>query len=75
MRVSLWTEVNREDRAVLETLQTALASKYATCGSLASDDYEGTIFDFTRYLAKQLESGSSEAFAARSPVCNSEGSR
>lgn len=75
VRVSLWTEVNREDRAVLETLQTALASKYATCGSLASDDYEGTIFDFTRYLAKQLESGSSEAFAARSPVCNSEGSR
>jgi len=53
-RISLWSEVNREDREVLETLQTTLASRYANSGPLAPADYEGTILDFTRYLARQI---------------------
>ena len=52
-RVSLWEEVNREDREKLERMQVALASEHATSGPLASDDYEGTIRDFQLWLAGQ----------------------
>jgi phenylpropionate dioxygenase-like ring-hydroxylating dioxygenase large terminal subunit len=57
-RISLWTEVNREDREVLETLQDTLASRHATSGPLGPTDYEGTIGDFTRYLSMKIRSES-----------------
>lgn len=50
-RIGLWDEVNREDREKLEWLQTTLSSKHAVAGPLASDDYEGTIKDFHRWMA------------------------
>jgi len=53
-RIALWTDVNREDREILETLQANLASKHAVSGPLAASDYEGTIVDFMRYLARGL---------------------
>ncbi|MEM7472290.1 MAG: SRPBCC family protein [Pseudomonadota bacterium] len=52
-RIALWEEVNREDREKLERMQVALASRHAVEGPLASDDYEGTIRDFQRWLADQ----------------------
>ena len=52
-RIALWTEVNREDREKLETLQKTLASTRAAAGPLASDDFEGTIHDFHKFLAAQ----------------------
>jgi len=53
-RIALWQEVNLEDRIKLEKMQQALTSRHATSGPLAPEDYEGTIADFHRYLARQL---------------------
>ena len=50
-RIALWTRVNQEDRDKLIRLQAALASTRAEAGPLASDDFEGTIRDFHRFLA------------------------
>lgn len=50
-RIALWSEVNREDREKLEKLQIALASSKAFAGPLATDDFEGTIRDFHKYLS------------------------
>ncbi|MEM7440119.1 MAG: aromatic ring-hydroxylating dioxygenase subunit alpha [Pseudomonadota bacterium] len=52
-RIALWTEVNREDREKLELMQKALGSRYAPSGPLAGPDFEGTIWDFVRWLARQ----------------------
>jgi phenylpropionate dioxygenase-like ring-hydroxylating dioxygenase large terminal subunit len=52
-RVALWNEVNREDREKLEKMQKALGSRHAPSGPLAPKDYEGTIWDFYRYLARK----------------------
>tara|TARA_R110002072_G_scaffold116613_1_gene247189 strand:+ start:2525 stop:3679 length:1155 start_codon:yes stop_codon:yes gene_type:complete len=52
-RISLWEEVNREDREKLEIMQTALSSVHATGGPLAGPDYEGTVFDFLSWQARQ----------------------
>lgn len=52
-RVALWQEVNREDREKLEHLQSALRARHATGGPLAGPDYEGTVFDFLKWLARQ----------------------
>lgn len=51
-RIALWNEVNREDREKLERMQVALSSKHATGGPLAGDDYEGTVHDFLKWLAR-----------------------
>ncbi|MBY6262732.1 aromatic ring-hydroxylating dioxygenase subunit alpha [Azospirillum sp. 412522] len=53
-RISLWHEVNREDREKLERMQRALSSRHALSGPLAPGDYEGTIWDFQRYLGRQI---------------------
>ena len=53
IRVALWHEVNREDRDKLEKMQRVLSSRYAPSGALAPRDYEGTIWDFYRYLGRQ----------------------
>ena len=53
-RIALWHEVNREDREKLEKMQRALSSRHAPSGPLAPRDYEGTIWDFYRYLGRQL---------------------
>lgn len=52
-RVHLWTEVNDEDRLMLERTQRGFASRFATAGPLAGADGEGTIVDFHRYLASK----------------------
>ncbi|MCY3983784.1 MAG: aromatic ring-hydroxylating dioxygenase subunit alpha [Roseovarius sp.] len=52
-RISLWEEVNREDREKLELLQVSLNSFHAESGPLAADDYEGTIRDFVNWLAAE----------------------
>ena len=54
-RVALWKEVNREDRVKLERMQVALSSRHAPSGPLAPKDYEGTIWDFYRYLARRQQ--------------------
>ncbi len=51
-RIALWEEVNREDREKLVRLQQTLSSAHAQAGPLASDDFEGTIRDFHKYLAR-----------------------
>lgn len=53
-RIALWHEVNREDREKLEKMQRALSSRHAPSGPLAPRDYEGTIWDFYRYLGRQI---------------------
>ena len=53
-RIALWQEVNCEDREKLERMQTALTSRYAPSGHLAPRDFEGTIWDFYRYLSRQI---------------------
>jgi len=58
-RIFLWDEVNREDREKLEKMQSALSSRHAPSGPLAPTDYEGTIWDFYRYLARQTRKGGS----------------
>ncbi|MEM6941107.1 MAG: SRPBCC family protein [Pseudomonadota bacterium] len=52
-RIALWTEVNREDREKLELMQAALRSRHALSGPLAGADFEGTVLDFVRWLARQ----------------------
>lgn len=54
-RIALWEEVNREDREKLERLQRFLGARKAEAGPLAPSDYEGTIHDFHRYLARALQ--------------------
>ncbi|MEP1209422.1 MAG: aromatic ring-hydroxylating dioxygenase subunit alpha [Rhizobiaceae bacterium] len=53
-RIALWEEVNREDREKLERLQKTLSSVHAQAGPLAGDDFEGTIRDFHKYLARSM---------------------
>ncbi len=53
LRIALWEEVNAEDRAKLVALQAAASSVHATGGPLAAADFEGTIRDFTDWLAFQ----------------------
>lgn len=52
-RIDLWDEVNREDREKLEIMQTCLRSVHAAGGPLAEPDYEGTIHDFLKWIARQ----------------------
>lgn len=52
-RIELWTEVNREDREKLELMQCALRSHHATGGPLAGEDFEGTVKDFLKWLARR----------------------
>jgi phenylpropionate dioxygenase-like ring-hydroxylating dioxygenase large terminal subunit len=52
--VALCRAFNAEDRAKLEALQQALKTRHYPGGPLAPDDYEGTIWDFTRYVARQI---------------------
>ena len=51
-RITLWHDVNREDREKLERMQRGLGSRHAPSGPLAPTDFEGTIWDFYRYLAR-----------------------
>ena len=52
-RISLWEDVNHEDREKLEAMQTCLHSVHANGGPLAGSDYEGTIHDFLLWLARK----------------------
>lgn len=52
--VALCRAFNAEDREKLEVLQDALATRHYDGGPLAPDDFEGTIWDFVRYLDRRL---------------------
>lgn len=52
--VELCKAFNSEDREKLEALQIALKTRRYTGGPLAPDDYEGSIWDFTQYMARHL---------------------
>jgi hypothetical protein len=52
--VALCKEFNGEDRAKLETLQKAQYTRFFKCGPLGPDDLEGTIWDFLKYMAREL---------------------
>ncbi|MEM1421840.1 MAG: aromatic ring-hydroxylating dioxygenase subunit alpha [Pseudomonadota bacterium] len=53
-RITLWSDVNAEDRAKLEATQKGFRSRFAADGPLAPGDMEGTIADFHRYLGAKL---------------------
>ena len=57
--VQLCEDFCAEDRATLEGLQKGLKSKHYGQGPLASDNFEGTIWDILRYMAMRL-AGDSE---------------
>jgi phenylpropionate dioxygenase-like ring-hydroxylating dioxygenase large terminal subunit len=52
--VALCHAFNAEDREKLETVAKGLRSRNFSGGPLAPDDLEGTIWDFTQYLARKL---------------------
>ena len=63
-RIALWQEVNREDCEKLVKLQQTLSSAHAQAGPLAGDDFEGTIRDFHKYLARSVAAARSSASPA-----------
>ncbi|ASJ75729.1 aromatic ring-hydroxylating oxygenase subunit alpha [Granulosicoccus antarcticus] len=54
--VTLCRSFNAEDQEKLEILQKALKTRYYPGGPLAPEDFEGSIWDFTHYMAKHLAS-------------------
>ncbi len=52
-RITLWEEVNREDREKLEIMQASFRSVHAIGGTLAGPDYEGTVHDFLLWLGRK----------------------
>ncbi|WP_306114236.1 MULTISPECIES: aromatic ring-hydroxylating dioxygenase subunit alpha [unclassified Roseovarius] len=52
--VDLCRSFNVEDREKLEILQETMKTRTFDGGPLAPDDYEGTIWDFTKYMARLL---------------------
>ncbi len=52
--VDLCKSFNAEDREKLETLQKAQKTRYYSSSRLAPADYEGTIWDFLKYIASRL---------------------
>ena len=52
--VGLFELTMAEDRQVLRRVHAGLQSNYHQAGPLAPRDYEGTIWDFYQYLARQL---------------------
>jgi phenylpropionate dioxygenase-like ring-hydroxylating dioxygenase large terminal subunit len=59
--IRMCREFCAEDQAQLERLQLGLKSRYYTSGPLAPDDFEGTIWDLTRYVARRLAGSSTTA--------------
>ncbi|MGB0865130.1 MAG: aromatic ring-hydroxylating oxygenase subunit alpha [Granulosicoccaceae bacterium] len=53
-RITLWRQINEEDKAKLGKVQAALHSQHAVAGPLAPEHYEGTIFDFIQYYCHSL---------------------
>jgi len=52
-RITLWEDVNNEDREKLEIMQRGLGSVFASGGPFAGPDYEGTVHDILLWLARQ----------------------
>lgn len=52
--VQLCRNFNIEDKEKLEALQKALKTRHYQPGPLAPDDFEGTIWDFTHYMARLI---------------------
>jgi choline monooxygenase len=55
--INLCREFCAEDRAILESVQKGLMSRHYVPGPLASDNFEGTIWDLHQYMARRLGSG------------------
>ncbi len=51
--VALCRSFNAEDKAKLETLQVALASRHYDGGPLAPADFEGCVWDFLKWMAQK----------------------
>lgn len=54
--IAFMQSFNVEDKAKLETLQKGLKSRYIEKSYLAPVDFEGTVWDFYQYIARQLGS-------------------
>lgn len=54
--VELFQETNAEDRVVLSRMSKGFKSQSHSVGPLASDDLEGPLLDFYRYLDRRLNS-------------------
>ena len=52
--IDKWNSINAEDKEKLSRVQQGMGSRFSTPGPLASEDYEGTIWDFYQYLASKL---------------------
>ena len=59
--VQLAHEFNEEDRATLEAMQRNTRTGFRPPQMLAPDNQEGTVWDFTRYVASRLAPGVPEA--------------
>jgi len=53
-RVQVWNCITNEDKETLERMQIGYSSRHAAHGPLGPSDFEGTMFDFYRYLAQRL---------------------
>ena len=51
------SRANEEDQAILESLSRGLRSRFLAPSRLAPADYEGTVWDFQRYVARRLVGG------------------
>ena len=58
LAMAQWKEAvsraNAEDRAILESLSRGLRSRFLKATRLAPADYEGSVWDFQRYVARRL---------------------
>ena len=57
--INLAHEFNAEDRAMLEAMQRNTRTKHRPVSSLAPESFEGTIWDFTRYVARHISEAAS----------------
>ena len=57
--INLAHEFNAEDRAILEAIQRNTRTAHRPVSPLAPESFEGTIWDFTRYVARQVTEVSS----------------
>ena len=59
--IKLAHEFNEEDRATLEAMQRNTRTSFRAPRPLAPENQEGTVWDFTRYVASRLSEGVSTA--------------
>ncbi len=65
--VDLFQRTMAQDKAILTRLMRGLRSRHHQAGPLAPADFEGTVWDFYRYLHRKLGAAMTTAAAATSP--------